>query len=165
MATEAGVARERAGGGITVLVLDRAAIEAFNLPGGMTWNWANTFVARVEDLARLSLVPGHGFRSGELSRSLGHSATPTVHGVVASVRATARHAIFYHNGTAEQGLGYIYAHEPIIRDAKGRRLSGGMYLPRHLGYRSRFEDAVHGQRAHPFLAEAMEKVFDAKVRV
>jgi hypothetical protein len=153
MAVIPGGARSRSGGGITVLVLNRAAIAGFNFPGGMTYRWVREKARLIQLRAAVKLGPGHGLRTGELLRSLGSSATPTGGGVVGNVRATARHAYWYHEGN---GPGKIYPRHPQIRDANGRIRSGGLTFTSR-GRRWNLA-SVNSYEGHPFIAEAMEEV-------
>lgn len=146
------------GRGITVLVLDRAAIARMNFPGGMTYTWARNLGLEIALRARSSLVPGRGYRTGELQRSVGSSVTPTVGSVVMNVRATAPHALYYHQGTPPHT---IARNAPLIRDSNGRIISGVLRFRgyRELGTYAFAPEVPHpGYRGHPFLTDAMDQV-------
>jgi hypothetical protein len=156
--------RTRGGGdfgsshGITVLVLDRAAIARMNFPGGMTYTWARNLGLEIALRARSSLLPGRGYRTGELQRSVGSSVTPTAGSVVMNVRATASHALYYHEGTAPHR---IARNAPLIRDSNGRIVSGVLRYRkfRELGGYSFAPEVMHpGYGGHPFLTDAMDQV-------
>lgn len=138
--------------GFTILVLDRAKIAAMMLPGGMVYSFTKKTVEEIELVAKAKLLPGRGFRTGELSRSVGHSVTPTAGTVVGSVRATSRHAIFYHNGTIGHRI------EP-------RRPDGVLAFRIFHG----FSEVIYarsvwhpGFAGHPFLREAQDEVLSAR---
>lgn len=139
----------RPGGGITVLVLDHRAIGMMYVPGGITYRFFNQVAREIQVAASAKLVPGHGYRTGELQRSLGHSVTPIPSGLLAHVRATAAHAVYYHEGTADKGMGRIYP-------KNSRRLRfyslGKLWVLR----------SVRGQRGHPFIDEAKSEVLRAR---
>lgn len=85
--------------GLTLLVLDRVAIERMFLPAGTVFRWAAVLGREVEEEAKAQLFPGHGYVTGDLERSVSHSTVPVLQGVQVNVRATARHAVFYIKGT------------------------------------------------------------------
>lgn len=105
MAIPLDILRGRGGGdfgfdnGITILVLNRARLETLGLPGGMVYRWATNLGREMALVAQNKLVPGHGYRTGELRRSISHSVTPAGGSVAMNVRASAKHAVFYHEGT------------------------------------------------------------------
>lgn len=143
----------RPGGGITYLVLNRAKIESFNLPGGMTYKWTRDIVLDIEEEARASLWPGHGYRTGDLWESIGHSVTPTHGGVVGNVRATADHALYYHEGTPPHMIPLApKGPKRWLRwSASGWDSDSGPWVWK--------KQVLHpGNRAHPFIREAMEEV-------
>lgn len=145
--------------GITTVVIDRAAVDRFFQPGGDVYSWARNIAREVEVLAKASLVPGHGYRTGELQRSIGSSATPTAHSVISSVRATAKHALVYHNGSVPHEI------HPNSYDFEGQLhffwLKKGRWFKRYFpDNREGLQEYVRhpGFRGNPFLADAAEVI-------
>lgn len=144
----------RSAGGITLLVLNPAAIQREYEPGGITWRYFRDIARETAEVAKAKLIPGRGYRTGELQRSVDFSVTPVPNGLQANVRASANHALYYHEGTANHGTGYIYprhvyasGQQPRLRFvSRGRRWD----LPR-----------VRGQVGHPFLNDAKTEVLQA----
>jgi hypothetical protein len=109
-------------------------------PGGQIWRWAYQRRGRVERLAKVNAP----IRSGELARSIEASYEPAApHDVVMEVAATADYALFVHEGTD----GPIFPRE-----------SKRLFLPAWGPFRQSFPRYVRGQRAQPFLADALREV-------
>lgn len=138
--------------GVTLLVLDRAAIARLFLPGGDVYRWGRNLGIEVAEVAKGLLYPGHGYRTGALQRSVDSSVVPVGQGVQVNVRATASHAIYYIAGTRPHRI------EPrtFIRPETGKRA----WLRFEANGGVRFAKAVNhpGTRGHNFLDEAKEAV-------
>lgn len=85
--------------GLTVLVLDRFAIARLFAPGGQVFRWGATLGREIEAVAKAKLFPFHGYVTGDLQRSVGHSVVPVGMGVQVNVRAGSDHAVYYILGT------------------------------------------------------------------
>lgn len=147
----------RAGGGGNLLIINHAALAAMNVPGGMTWKFTTRIVREVEVDAKSRLLPGRGLRTGELRRSVQHSTTPVPGGVVGHVRATAKHAILYHDGFRPHVIHANHvSSNPSKEAALEFRLYHGLGAPM---YRAKVNHP--GFRGHPFLSDAMHWVLAA----
>lgn len=106
----------RGGSGLTLLVLDRAAIMALNLPGGTTWNWSRGLGVEIRREAKDLLIAGGHVDSGALLRSTDYSIVPVGMGVQINVRASSRHALWFILGTLpheeQVQRTIVYANDP-----------------------------------------------------
>jgi hypothetical protein len=139
-------------GSVSVLVLDPIKIDALFSDIGQVKRSFGVVGDEVVEAAQARLVPGHGFVTGRLrdsvrSETKGYPATRTVVVRVLAGGLEAPYARYVHQGTAADGLGYIYpTSSPYFRTFEHR---GRLY---HRAKR------VHGQRANPFLVEATRDV-------
>lgn len=124
-------------GSVRVVVYD-SKIEAMNFPGGDVYEYTKSKTRTCTYLAK-SFAP---MRSGRLAAGIRSDVRPRTSSVVGRVRATARHSAWVHEGTKDR--------EPIF-SPDGNRMS----LPPGGGYSARRLYAVKGQRAQPFLMEAL----------
>ena len=122
------------------IVIYDSKIIAMSLPGGQTWRWARQRRARVERIAKMNVRS----RTGELSRSIyGYYEPGPPNQIIMEVHAETDYALYVHEGTTG----------PITSDSGER-----MYLPPWGPYKARRVHAVRGQRANPYLADALEEV-------
>jgi hypothetical protein len=124
--------------GVRLIIYD-TVIKSWSLPGGMTWRWARQRAVRIERLAKGNV---HS-RSGELAASISvdpEGARPNQ--VIMNVRAGAEHGLWVHEGT------------------RGPITAGGkwMHLPAWGPHPATYAKSVRGQRANPFLSDALEVV-------
>lgn len=124
---------------VRIIIYD-SVIDSWSLPGGMVWRWARQRAVRIERLAKLNVKS----RTGELARSISVSyETAPPKQVTMNVVAGAAHGLWVHEGTRS----------PIVS------LSGGyMVLPPWGPYPMLKKTSVSGQRANPFLADALHEV-------
>jgi hypothetical protein len=142
--------------GFTVLVLDRIAIERMFLPAGTVFQWGIRLGREVKEAAKALLVPGHGYRTGALQRSVESSVVPVLQAVQINVRAEARHAGWYILGTRTP----ITSTRTIVYKAgpfKGSSGPGFLRIKNQFG-RPIYKLAVRGQAGHNFLNEAKDAV-------
>lgn len=106
----------------------------------MVWRWARQRAVRVERLAKANV---HS-RTGELARSIhvDYEVAPPKQTVM-NVYADAEHGLYVHEGT----------HGPIY-PTLGKYLK----LPPWGAYGTVWAKSVRGQRANPFLADALDVV-------
>jgi hypothetical protein len=123
------------------LVVYDTLIARMSLPGGRTYQWVVGKRRRIENAAR-AFAP---VRTGELKASIrGSYVKSRPNHVVMHVTASAEHALYVHEGTG-----------PWIRPtgSKFLRLKPGPNHPNPT-----YREAVRGQRANPFLANALDTV-------
>lgn len=153
-----GVLRGRGGGdfgfdrGVTILVLNPGAIQRMNLPGGEVYTWTRNMGLEIVEVAKGRLFVGHGYKTGELQRSISSSVTPTLHSVALNVRATAKHAVYYHEG--------VRPHP--IRARNFRYMKFFWERVGHIVYFKEVIGARYGYNSDPFLREAMNEVLTLK---
>lgn len=126
---------------VTLVIYDSKII-AMSLPGGPVWRWARQRSKRVERLAKLNV----GKRSGRTERSIEASynaGASRPHDVVMEVSAGTEYALFHHEGTTG----------PIT--PVGSRF---MVLPAWGPWPTLRATSVRGQRANPFLFDALREV-------
>jgi hypothetical protein len=124
--------------GVRIIIYD-SVIASWSLPGGMTWRWARQRAVRIERLAKANVRS----RTGELMRSISveaEGARPNQ--VIMNVYAGAAHGLWVHEGTTG----------PIT--AGGR----WMRLPAWGPHPTTYVKSVRGQRANPFLVDALRVV-------
>lgn len=125
----------------TRLVIYDSAIAAMSLPGGQTWRWAFQRRRKVERLAK-EFVP---VRSGNLKRNIfGYYEPSRPNLIVMEVWCQSDHAIYVHEGTTG----------PILPQR-------GQYMtlkPAYNGFPVTKQRQVRGQRANPFLDNALQTV-------
>jgi hypothetical protein len=119
-----------------VVRIDDAKIFGMASPGGMVWRWAFQRRRRVERVAK-GLAP---VRTGRLRESISGSYDPAPPDqVIMKVTASASYARYVHEGT-----GRIFPrHSKVLR------------IPAGNGYPKITRPSVRGQRAQPFLSEAL----------
>jgi hypothetical protein len=147
----------RPGGGITLLVLNPVNIQRMYEPGGITYRWMRNIVREVE-VDAIATCP---VRTGEMKSQHGISITPLPNGLQANVRNTSAHAIFVHEGTRDQyGTRMFIGWGPW---AGGNRTAsrGLRRYPKGTGFWFLDKWRVRGQRANPWLRNAMQRVLAA----
>lgn len=124
-----------ASGNVRVVVYD-SRIEAMSMPGGDVYRYANEKARRAAAFAK-EIAPK---RTGHLAATIRHDTRHVRHGAVGRVRATARYAIYVHEGT----------HGPILPHGSF------LWVPKSRGSRLRRRmPSVSGQRPQPFLLEGL----------
>lgn len=95
----------------------------------------------------------HSTRTGALSRGIRVDTRKLRKGhIVQRLRSTANHTVYYHEGTAEKGTGYIY---PTSSKALAFTSQGQHWVRRK----------VRGQKGNPFLMNAARASYEARIRV
>lgn len=126
------------------IVIYDSAIAAMSLPGGSVWKFAHQRRTRVERIAK-STAP---VRTGDLRAGIYATFEPAKpKNVIMEVHSGAGHSLWVHEGTKNNGLGYI-------RPRNAKRL----ILPAGYGHRRHSLKKVHGQRANPWLRRALQEV-------
>lgn len=140
------------GGSVSFLVLDPIRLDAMFSDIGQVKRSFGVVGDEVAEVAANKLVPGHGFVTGRLRESVrsetkGYPVTRTVVVRVLAGGAEAPYARYVIEGTAEDGLGYIYP--TTSRYFRTFEYHGRLHYRR---------THVRGQRANPFLQEATRDV-------
>lgn len=121
-------------------------IHGLFMPGGEVNDWTSDITTKVK--ARAIIKSATFNRSGHLTASHRRSVVPSgIYGVRGYVENTASYALYKHNGTAENGAGYIYP-------TRKKRLK----LKTGNGYRASYQRRVSGQVGDPWLLEAGNEV-------
>lgn len=126
------------------LVVYDGAIAAMSLPGGATWRWAYQRRRRIERTAR-QFAPS---RSGQMKNSIfGYYEPARPNQIVMEVWCQSDHAIYVHEGTASPEFPSIFP-----------QTANFLSLPPYGRYPHIRAHSVRGQRANPFLANALTSV-------
>ncbi len=145
-------------GGVTVrlqnLTLDQARITA---PGSVVYRSVQRAAARTRDRAKVNLTRTGRIDTGRLRNSIAYEMMVfqgrTAGGqfasnmVSATIGTDVEYARYIHDGTANNGTGFIYPRRAKVLRFKPRGAPGFVYARR-----------VRGIKATPFLAEALEQV-------
>jgi hypothetical protein len=162
----------RPGGGIR-LVLNQPNITRMFEEGGMVFRYAAAFGREVQERAEVNLITAGGVKTGDLLTSLGHSTTPLPgRKVNTQVRAGARHALWYHDGTRPHE---IHSRHTIVVERNGKLFArlGVMrfFWDRIASFNTQGGDFVFfsrvshpGWKGNPFLANALRTVMRRKTR-
>lgn len=130
---------------VRVVIRDNA-IARFHQPGGMVYRFTRKIGRNTSSLARKYVRT----RTGELKRGIQDPEMDTgPNHTTATVRSLAPHTLYYHEGTRT----------PITRP-------GGGLMPIHNATRTAviaYATSVRGQRAKPFLADALRDAFLAQM--
>lgn len=130
-----------------IFVPNQPGISSMNFPGGHVYRFTRRMGRNTSALGR-RYAPS---RTGEMVRGIDDPiVTPRPSGVDAFVWSTAGHTMFVHEGTRT----------PITRP-------NGGWMPIHNASRTAvltFRKRVRGQRANPFLANALRDAFLIEMR-
>lgn len=153
--------------------IDESAVQAFIREGGEVADLLNNVSKGVKVYSVAYISAGH-VRSGRLLGSLWWNRTKLEGPLqgVARAGSSAKHAIYFHDGTAGNGAGYITGHPHMVvpknRKAAHTNIAfsgAGAQKLAESGSRSTKQqargkgvfraDKVRGQRAKPFLTEGL----------
>lgn len=127
---------------VRVVVYD-TRIQGMNVPGGEV----NNYVRRKVGLTAVLAQEKAPVRTGRLKAGIRTDVRTVRNGTVGRVRSTAKHSLWVHEGTTG----------PIFGNA------GFLWVPSSkYGTRRVRRSEVAGQRANPFLAEALDVVMGAR---
>lgn len=125
----------------TVIIYD-PVLTAMSHPGGMVFKWAYQRNKKVERLAKLYAPKD----TGNMARQITSSYQKVPNGVVMYVESPAKYSIYPHEGTQD------YKHWKKMRIPPGVGTKG--HRPVYTYFR-------RGQRAKPFLTDALRAVMGA----
>lgn len=131
---------------VRVRVYD-SRIQSMFAPGGDVWGFARKLGRETMITAQDAPPLGAPEDTGQLKLGIEFSVTPVPHGCITTVRSTAPHSLWVHEGTRTP----IYP-----RDSRWLRIPPGR------GHtRARYLRWVNGQSPNPFLTRAMRFVLTA----